>query len=106
MPKASDIEAAIARVEAIRAWADNEAAFYQSTTNDDWKKRGEIGRRAMERLVSEHGAKFRAGVADAYRLSLAGVSSSCTSGEWGLMSNWLTAARRKLANLAGERDVQ
>jgi hypothetical protein len=52
---------------------------------------------ALERIAREYGANFRHNGGDGHYLKLAGVSSSCTSGAWGLMTNWLNAARRKLA---------
>lgn len=64
--------------------------------HEAWGRRMDAGENAVKRLVSEHGAKFRGQGWDGYRLRLAGVSTSCTSGHWGLITNWLTAARKKL----------
>lgn len=66
------------------------------TDRAGWQHHIDAGKNALERLASEHGAAVRHGGADATTLRLAGVSSSCTGGTWGVMTNWLNAARRKL----------
>lgn len=50
----------------------------------------------IERLSSEEGARIRR-AAGGDTLRLAGVATSCTHGDAGLLRNWLTAARRRLA---------
>jgi len=55
-------------------------------------------------LVDQHGASYRPR-ADANRLSIAGVASSCTwSADMGLLQNWLnTAALRLMQPVGGDR---
>lgn len=101
--KTHDIAAAIAAVEKI--YAEAEAAAPQPgrrpphdpIDSKGWDHRQAAGRKAVQRLVEDHGARFSLSGAHEYRLTLAGVTTTCTSGEWGLMTNWLNAASRKLA---------
>lgn len=46
-------------------------------------------------LSRDFGARCSAGAE--YRLRLAGASSTCTSGHYGLLRNWHAAAGRKIA---------
>lgn len=47
------------------------------------------------RAVAEHGAIW--GKGDPDRLTIYGVATSCTYGAHGLLSNWVSAVRRKAA---------
>jgi len=112
MTKAEEIKAAIAAVEKIYAEADAEAprpdplGYILAETEEQrlerhqtFDKRAEAGRKAIQRLKDDHGARYALSGAHEHRLTMAGVSSTCTAGSWGLMTNWLNAARRKLAKL-------
>ena len=56
----------------------------------------------LDRLVADEGAvhDFRGGT---YVLRLAGVTGSCTAGGTGLLTSWLRAARKCLAELEARR---
>lgn len=54
----------------------------------------------VHHLVTAEGAKLKEGAE--YRLRLAGVSTSCTSGHVGLLRNWQGAARRQIERRIGE----
>lgn len=97
MTKPADLAAAIAAVETIHAEAD--APLPEQYSNyDAWKARDAAGKAALQRIVDELGGRAgRSGGSD-HRLSLLGVSTTCTAGEWGLITNWLAAARLKLGN--------
>jgi hypothetical protein len=68
--------------------------------SEGWRNYRKAQEAAVNRLVEEHGAKFRLNGAHDHNLRLAGVSSSSTSGHWGMINNWLAAASRKLAKQA------
>lgn len=54
------------------------------------------GARALvDELVTHHGARFST-PSGGFRLSMGGVITTCTSGESGLLTNWVNAAQRKL----------
>lgn len=106
MPKKHDIPSAIAAVEKIHAEAEKRSPRPElppgRITDDYWeahRAHSEAGRKVVQRLVDELGGRFSLTGAHDHRLTLAGVSTSCTSGEWGLITNWLRAARRKLAKV-------
>lgn len=61
-----------------------------------WQARQHAFRAIVNDLVVNERARYRAGVADAYVLVLAGIRSSCTSSEHGLLTNWVGAAKRKI----------
>ena len=67
--------------------------------NAKWKARRDAFRAIINDLVIDERAKYREGVADAYVLTLAGIRTSCTGGEHGLLTNWIAAARRKIEEL-------
>ncbi|WP_026783129.1 hypothetical protein [Pleomorphomonas koreensis] len=50
----------------------------------------------LKELTKEEGAKTGGSRWDVDRLSLGGITSTCTYGAAGVMNNWLTAARRQL----------
>lgn len=64
---------------------------------ENWKARQAAYRGLIDDLVSMECAKYRVGVADAYHLKLGGISTSCTGGDHGLLTNWLRRARLQLA---------
>lgn len=49
----------------------------------------------VNELVAERGARLST-PAGGYRLAVAGVAASCTSGHSGLLTNWINAAYRAL----------
>lgn len=51
---------------------------------------------ALRTLVKEESARVGGHRWDRNRLSLGGITSTCTWGDHGLMHNWLAAAQRKL----------
>lgn len=55
------------------------------------------GVRILQELVNEEAATYNGGKPwDGSRLKLAGIKSSCTSGAFGLLSNWQAAAQRRI----------
>lgn len=62
-----------------------------------WQARQQAYRAIIDDLVSIHCAKYRAGVADAYVLALAGIRTSCTGGDHGLLTGWVRRARAEIA---------
>ena len=63
---------------------------------DKWKAEQAAYRAVIEDLVTDYNAHYRSGIADAYVLKIAGVRTSCTGGDAGLLTNWINAARRNL----------
>lgn len=49
----------------------------------------------VQGLIKDHGARSSQPLGT-FRLSLGGVSTTCTSGESGLLTNWINAAYREL----------
>lgn len=47
-------------------------------------------------LTSKEGARFSHRPAYEASMKLAGIRTSCTGGEWGLLRNWQSAARRRV----------
>ncbi|GLK72568.1 hypothetical protein KHC23_07600 [Ancylobacter dichloromethanicus] len=60
-----------------------------------YKARGEAAEQLLGRLAADHGARW-SNRWDGHKLSIAGVSSSCTAGAAGVLLNWINAAYRKL----------
>lgn len=56
---------------------------------------GDDARGLIMRAVADEGAHWSKGNTD--RLSIHGVTSSCTCGPHGLLTNWIAAVRRKTA---------
>ena len=54
------------------------------------------GETILRDLSSSEGASFAERGHD-YSLRLAGVRSTCTSGHFGLLRNWMSSARRRIA---------
>lgn len=71
---------------------------YSYADQEKWVARQAALRNLIETLVMEEGARFRAGVADAYVLNLAGIRTSCTGGEHGLLTGWCRRARQRIAD--------
>ena len=62
-----------------------------------WEKRpGEEPEAIKAHLASHEGARFSRRPGYECAVKLAGIRSSCTGGEWGVLRNWQTAARRKI----------
>jgi len=59
------------------------------------KREGVEPKAIIAELVSSHGAKFDRS-RDPKRLRVAGVLSTCTAGEHGLLANWMSAAGLRL----------
>lgn len=69
-----------------------------------WDKRRREELEAIKgHLTSREGARFSSRPAYECALKLAGIRSSCTGGEWGVLQNWQAAARRKIGT-AGVSD--
>lgn len=65
-----------------------------------WRARQQAYRAIIDDLVSIDCAKFREG--DAYMLTLAGIRTSCTGGDHGLLTGWVRRARAQVeASKAG-----
>lgn len=92
------LKEAIALVEKLRA----EAEWAHPMPVDHWNKRDaydahmRAGEDLLKQLERDYGARLSGDGASGYKLRLAGVASSCTGGHWGLVRNWLAAARRKM----------
>lgn len=52
-------------------------------------------------LARWHGATFSGDKYDMNRMTLAGIKTSCTAGAHGLLTNWIAAARKRIASLEG-----
>jgi hypothetical protein len=52
-------------------------------------------------LARWQGAKFNGDRYGFDRMTLAGIKTSCTSGAHGLLTNWIAAARKRIAKLEG-----
>jgi hypothetical protein len=59
-----------------------------------WEARQREFQAIINDLVIEEKAKYRSG--DPYVLTLSGIRASCTSGDRGLLTNWIGAARRAI----------
>lgn len=66
---------------------------------EKWEARQAAVRAIVDGLVSDEGARYRAGVADGYVLNLAGIRTSCTGGEHGLLTGWCRRARQRIAEI-------
>ena len=64
---------------------------------DGWRTHQGAYRKIIDGLVAEEGAAYRAGSGDGYRLAMAGIATTCTGGDAGLLRNWVNAASRRLA---------
>lgn len=88
-----------ALIDIVQQHVDAIPGISGSAMTDDWRQQHDAHRhaagQAIVRLISDHGARYSGGGANAERIRLAGISSSCTSGTAGLLNNWLAAARRK-----------
>lgn len=67
---------------------------------DAWLKKRELALEESKLRLADEGARFRERPPDDHHMTLAGVSSSCTSGWDGLFRNWQNAARRRIAKEA------
>lgn len=77
-----------------------QAAF--DFANEAYKRDKEDALRVISCLIADHGAIHRPRW-DAHRLSCAGVTSTCTWGDTGLLNNWLKAAGVRLMALGAIR---
>lgn len=64
-----------------------------------WRLRFSEARIRVERLVADEKGRLT-GSGDTLRLTLAGISTSCTSGHAGLLHNWISRATATLAERA------
>ena len=64
---------------------------------EGWRAHQGAYRKIIDDLVAEEGAAYRSGSGDGYRLALAGIATTCTGGDAGLLRNWVNAASRRLA---------
>ena len=68
-----------------------------------WDKRHSEELAAIKaHLTSQEGARFSRRAGYECALKLAGIRSSCTGGEWGVLRNWQAAARRKIVQGAAK----
>mgnify|MGYP005998649311 CR=1 FL=1 len=67
------------------------------TDYEGWRAHQGAYRKIIDDLVAEEGAAYRSGSGDGYRLTLAGIATTCTGGDAGLLRNWVNAASRRLA---------
>ena len=63
--------------------------------NEDWANWHRTGDRIIQELRDEHGARIRTD-RDPATMRLGGVSTSATGGWKALLSNWVSAARKRL----------
>lgn len=102
----------IADLERLISVIDQELAHapaYPDWHNGDTFEQRDADRRAyhqamdaiVERVVRDHGARFNPSAAGASTIRIAGIQSSCTSGNHGLLRNWQAAARRRIEKLKG-----
>lgn len=63
----------------------------------DYAERLAAGGRIASELVAEHGARIKTD--EPYSMTMGAVRATCTSGHWGLFTNWIIAARRRLAQM-------
>lgn len=70
-------------------------AAQQPRDRNDYTTRRIEGQRIALELEAEHGARFSG--SDPMTMKMAGIRASCTSGHFGLFTNWQNAARRRLA---------
>jgi len=69
---------------------------------ESWKRHDAALGKIIDHLVENEQAAFRPASFGAYSLRLAGVRTSCTSGEHGLLKNWIIAARRAIDQAEGQ----
>lgn len=104
----------IADLERLISVIDQELAqapAYPDWHNGDTFEQRDADRRAyhqamdaiVDRIVKGHGARFNPSAAGASTLRIAGIQSSCTSGNQGLLRNWQAAARRRIEKLKGAK---
>lgn len=67
---------------------------------DTWRAHWNAGEQILQDLVEQEGARYVRGTGDASALKLAGIRTSCTGGQFGLLSNWQNAARKKISAVA------
>ena len=85
------VKAKVAGLPAIPKWpAGTTTAFRQACDAHH-----AAARVIVQELVKDHGARLSTPLGG-FRLSMAGVAASCTSGESGLLTNWINAAYREL----------
>lgn len=96
----AELRALIYRVEAIRKDLDKGAPHHRD--NLACLARDKAAAEMTERIVAECGASFRKSGAHDHYLRIAGITSSSTSGSWGMVRNWLVLARRRLAEMENE----
>ena len=89
------------RIERLRTLIDAELAEighpHTTWSHDDWKRHDIALAAIISRLETEEGARFKDGSEP--RLTIAGISTACTSGRHGLLRNWQNAALRKIESL-------
>lgn len=85
---------ALAKVEAAHAAAKAEAGPAEHSA-EWWDRWRDIMHRLEDQLRADLGARISDPIAGA-RVSIAGVSATCTAGVSGALHNWCAAARRKL----------
>lgn len=64
---------------------------------DSWAAHESAVGKIIDDLVEREDARFAQSGCGGFSLKLGGVRTSCTSGEHGLLKNWVTAARRRMA---------
>lgn len=65
--------------------------------NSSWAARDSAIGKIIDDLVEREGAKISGTAWGGYALKLGGIRTSCTSGYQGLLTNWMAAARRRMA---------
>lgn len=82
-----------ARVAALPAFAPSGALMESLREASD--ARHAAAKALVAELVKDQGARLTTPLGG-YRLAMAGVTTTCTSGESGLLGNWILAAYREL----------
>lgn len=63
-------------------------------------RKRKAGEQVIRTLIHKEGARVRRQAPYGRWLKLAGVQTSCTGGDWGLLRNWQNAARRYIPVLS------
>lgn len=106
MSKIDELQRLIALIdEKVKGWPkvpDWTAEIPFEERSAQWATYRAFGDRLLQELVKTEGAKTGSASFDGHALAMAGVRTSCTSGTEGLLRNWQTAARRRIAKLLVE----
>lgn len=77
-------------------WSKDRAGYH------DYEQRRRAEMESIKaHLTEREGARFSYRPGYEAAVKLAGIRSSCTGGEWGLLSNWKNAARMRIQREAG-----